>query len=304
MAEAKADSKRDPLLDIIEDVLGSMHEGGKLPETMLMLTDTLKWATDGGDLDVSDQEKERLQALWEKSSRLYNASQRAYFRDEYAPEIVAHDGHYWRFPYTEVSYSLIAYELNRFARITDDEATAEDTGITKNRWEQFKNSYAGVLPHFEKVLETIEAGTFVDDEGKEPLHVERTETEIKVNIAPIVTALAKDGFESIDIFGDWGDYPFGAIVADPEHIYDDDGNIIDVVDEDAEPYTMPDDWYAGTCILVKEFGHEDDAMRGYSIEDDEYLVPFDPCGYFGFYYLTLYALVTLLNCRKSVYSIV
>ena len=297
-----ADAKRGPLLDVIDDVLGSMHEGGKLPEAMLMLTDTLRWATDDGNLDMSDQERDRVKALWEKSNRLYTASQRAYFRDEYAPEIVSHDGHYWRFPYTEVSYALIAYELNRFANITDDEATADETGITKNRWNQFKTSHMGVITHFEKVLETIEGGTFVDDEGKEPIHVERTDTSVRIDISPIIAKLAENGFESIDIFGDC-DPPIGSIEVEREDT-DEYGNPVDLDDMDAfgPHYFMPDDWASEGWTITRSL----EGAGGYDLLDpnSDTLIPFDPCEYFGFYYLMLYALVALLDCRKSVYSIV
>ena len=296
--------EQEPLLSRLENALGQMTEGDKLHEGMLLLTEFLGQAASNDTIETDEQTRNRLKALWEKSARLYNASQRAYFRDQYAPEIASHDGHYWRFPYTEVSYALIAYELNGFASITDDEATAEETGITKNRWEQFKASHMSVATHFEKVLETIEAGTFVDDEGKEPIHVERTDREVRINVSPIVTALAGDGFESIDIFGDWGDYPFGAVVVEPEYVYDDDGNPIDVVNPDAEPYVMPEDWYASTAILVRELDEANDVMHGYYIDDGEYLVPYDPHDYFGFVYLTLYALVKHLNCRKSTQAIV
>jgi len=303
-----AGETRGPLLDVIEDVLDSLNEGGKLPETMVMLTDTLKRAADDGDIDASDQEVIRLKSLWEKSRRLYNASQRAYFRDEYAPEIVAHDGHYWRFPYTEVSYALIAYELNHFARITDDEATSDETGITKNRWEQFKKSYASVLPHFEKVLETIEDGTFVDDDGKEPIHVERTDESVRIDISPVISKLAENGFESIDIFGEWGDYPLGAIEVEREEVTDKDGNPIDQ-DVLGEFYFMPDNWADEGWIIVKDLrgvGDSGLAVNEYGLLDpnNDALIPFDPCDYFGFYYLTMYALVSLLDCRKSIYSIV
>lgn len=281
--------ERDHLLHRLENAMDQVAEGDKLPEGMLLITDFLERAASSA-IEVDDQTKELLSSLLEESRRLYGASQRSYFRDQYAPEIASHDGNYWRFPYTEVSYALIAYELNNFARITDDEATAEETGITRNRWNQFKASHMSVATHFEKVLETIEAGTFVDDEGKEPIHVERAGNEIRINIAPIVAALAGDGFENVDIF----DYPFGSsFITDTEDY-----------DEESEAYTTPEDWYAGKAVLVRDLDATDNATRGYTIEDANYLVPYDPYDYFGFAYLTLYALVTHLNCRKSIHGIV
>lgn len=283
----------------------STEDGGKVPEATVHLIDALRVFEDADEVNgkpVTDNLREAIYQIVAEAENKYRTTQRNWFTEQYAPEIAERDGHYWRFPYSSVSYALIAYELNRFVSITDEQAIRTIrplmTGAVKpeNRWQQFIEAHDAVEGHFTKVLETIESGTFTDDDGNEPLHVEKLDEGITIDISPIIAALGSEGYESIDIFGNW-DPPIGSVENDEpreEGVY-------------YEDFIMPEGWYTGSWHLVKGPTKDEDGneVTAYALVDNHDIVNyFDPTEYFGFVYLTMYALVTRMHCHKSIRAIV
>lgn len=288
------------------EVVQTAKDGEKVPEATVHLIDALRVFEDADEVNgkpVTDDLREAIYQIVAEAESKYRTTQRDWFAEQYAPEIAERDGHYWQFPYTSVSYALIAYELNRFVGVSSEQAIETIrplmTGAVKpeKRWQQFIDAHDAIEDHFIKVLETIESGTFEDDEGeKPPIHVERLDEGITIDISPIIAALGSEGFESIDIFGNW-DPPIGSIENDATR---EEG-------EYYENHVMPDDWYTGSWHLVKgpTQTEDGDEVIAYALVDNhDTMFYFDPTEYFGFVYLTMYALVTRMNCRKSVRNIV
>lgn len=287
---AKANAVVKLSLDELEGIAESTEamkdakEGDLLPESLAYLVNALGLITsvDGNERRLlDDEQRERMQADLEKAQRLYRASQLAYFREQYAPEINEHEADYWKFPYTGVSYALIAYEQARFGNITDKKATEL---VEPQTWGAFKDAHANIEPHFWRVWSAIEDGTFIDDNGERVVKVEDGE----IDITPIVDALFVDGFDEAGVFGDW-EPPLNE--GEPSTYWHlkphtwkhqaGDGEIVEV---------------EGYCLCYEEWEQDEDTGE---VEHVDIETPFE-LDYFGFWYLTLYALVTLLDCEKSV----
>ena len=293
----------DKDVDAIRDGLETMRtaqDGDKVPENMKALVDFLSAVKDYdamtiNGMEVSDNETGNLSDNFRSGARdayvrsrsLFSKSQRAWFRDQYAPEINGHDSSFWRFPYTDLSFALLAYEQARFGHITDKEA---EELVSSETWKLFKSAWENVHADFDKTFAEIVSGGFIDDSGSAPLKVDTEKGTI--DITPIVRALLDNGLDLEDIFGDY-DPPLG---------YEDGSEwVIEIRDDERDgkavtSYYLSCDSYDKDPDRDYEEGGEEPAI----LEEAELNIDDVIEESFGFWYLFLLALVKFLNCRKSI----
>ena len=288
-ADAVVKLSLDELEGIAEgaEAIRDAQEGDLLPESLIYLIDAFGLISnvDGGERRLlDDEQRERLQADLEKAQRLYRASQLAYFREQYAPEINEHEADYWKFPYTGVSYALIAYEQARFGNITDKKATEL---VDPQIWGAFKDAHANIEPHFWRVWSAIEEGTFIDDNGERVITVDGG----VIDITPIVDALFVDGFDEVSVFGDF-EPPLNE--GEPSTYWHLEPTTYKAARGDEEPVEVE-----GYYLCYEEWEQDEETGETNRVDIK---MPFD-LDYFGFWYLTLYALAHLLDCEKSVRSL-
>ena len=216
-----------------------------------------------------------------------NKEDRDKFFSVYAPEIRDRGTSYWKFPYTEVSPSLLEYERSQFSYLPTFLAGKV---VTTETWNAFRGAYENVPEHFERVLASIEDGTFTDDEGNKPVKVE----DGKIDVSLIAHALAREGYGKLEIFG--------FISTSSDDIEDSDKYTLSkgemkffqnsVTDNDL---LNPDALEEGYCLIFNDKDPDLGVVK--------HTMPYTEYGMFihyPFMYLTLYALVSLMNCGKSV----
>lgn len=226
--------------------------------------------------------KEGFERRW----RDFIAEQRARFFEYYAPEINEREASFWKFPYTAASPALMAYEQTRFENVETWAAIEDET------WNKFTEAHENVKDHFERVFAAIEDDSFTDDNGNRPLKV----GDGIIDITPIAMAVAEEGFDRIDLFGDIS-FRNGTEISDLDFYSLRKGKWT-VRYRNEEP--------------IEEEGYYLEYSEEYTVLDDEgeeitelgtVSIPYSnesEFTHFGFMYLTMYALVARLGCGKSV----
>lgn len=191
------------------------------------------------------------------------------FRTVYAPEIRDRDADFWNFPYTAASSALMEYADSYF-HIHEGEDAALIGGIDSVTWAVFVAACERVPKDFAKVLEAME----VDEDGI-------------IDFTPIAQALAREGYGKREIFGN-------IIFEEGDEITENNtfGLSEDVISIDKKE-----------CIVTFEPGYSLSFSDTRIVEDNEYMpvnvmVPYTDGGefiHFPFMYLTLYALVNLMD---------
>ena len=226
--------------------------------------------------------KEGFERRW----RDFIAEQRARFFEYYAPEINEREPSFWKFPYTEVSPALVAYDQTRFENVETWAAIEDET------WDKFTEAYDNVKEHFERVFSAIEDDSFTDDSGNKPIKVR----DGRIDITPVAMFALEEGFDRLDLFGDIS-FSGGTDIQDTDTYYLTQGT-----------------WKVqyGKKPPVEEQGYFLEYSDEYTVFDEDgeeitelgtnYL-PYTEDGAFTefhFMYLTLCALVKSLDCQKSV----
>ena len=214
----------------------------------------------------------------------------ARFRNTYAEEINSHDGHFWRFPYTELSETLLAEQWpNPYV----DAGRISDI-VGEDRCNDLMSASQNIGVHFRRVLETIEAdGRLTNDRGETVIVIDQNEG---VRITPIVSALFDDGFGEYDIFGE---YEPALLSSDQE--------------EEQQVVESPDtyEWFIkrGEWKEVDILTLEERTQSGYMLTwgqpgEGKTTMPYElDENARSLMYLSLYALVSLLDCKNVVYQI-
>jgi hypothetical protein len=203
------------------------------------------------------------------------------FKDRYGHDICDRDGHFWRFPYTDVSSALLEevwpnpyMDRGRLADI-----------VGAGRAEALEEASQSIGIHFRRVLNVAETdGALTDDEGAPVL----VRDEQGVRITPIMYALAYEGYGEQEVFDTYEPW---------------------LHDESKEPESLDTfEWHLRQEVYTVIEGDESRKVMDYVIAWDKdgttFTMPFALDEYARrFMYLSLCALVSLLGCRNTVYRI-
>lgn len=195
---------------------------------------------------------------------------RRLFREVHAPEIKQHGADFWKFPYTEASPALLEYAQSSFGFAFIDDDLLAQADMSREEWDAFIEAWKRVPEHFAKVLETMKA----DEHGI-------------IDFTPIAQALAREGYGKRQIFGN-------ILFEEGDEITESStfGLSEDVISIDQKE-----------CIVTFEPGYSLSFSDTRIVEDNEYMpvsvmVPYTDGGefiHYPFMYLTLYALVSLMD---------
>lgn len=280
-----------------EKVEQAEKTGGEIPADQLIRANMYMAASKELKVELPDGARKDIERVLASVSKMVGRHWTQGFYNDYLPQIVSHDGHFWRFPYTE-ALEVLTSEMWPNTHITKGEASkliGEHMGSAERgekAYEQLVSASQNIGVHFRKVLEVVEAeGKLQSDQGEPVLSY----CEDGVCITPIVAALANDGYTLAEIFGDY----------EPSLLVDSQEEETEISEnpEQYEWYLRRGEWKSeeieGARIvndyeLIWGKDGEDYTVMPYELNEDAQ----------RFMYLALYALVSLLGCKNMVYQIV
>ena len=187
-----------------EKVEQAEKTGGEIPADQLIRANMYMAASKELKVELPDGARKDIERVLASVSKMVGRHWTQGFYNDYLPQIVSHDGHFWRFPYTE-ALEVLTSEMWPNTHITKGEASkliGEHMGSAERgekAYEQLVSASQNIGVHFRKVLEVVEAeGKLQSDQGEPVLSY----GENGVCVTPIVAALAND-YMLVEIFGDY-----------------------------------------------------------------------------------------------------